>query len=74
MVGEGGDNKRHPLFENNENAKFFIMKSPNMECLMRALKFNEWAISDKAAHKLLEAFNSSKNVILLHSVVKSNTY
>ena len=49
---EISDNKRHPLFERMENAKFFIMKVPNMESLYLAIKRNEWALTKSSAEKL----------------------
>ena len=63
-----GGNKRHPLFEKMENAKFFLMKAPNFECLKMAINHGEWAFSAKAATKLKEAFVFNGNVILFLSI------
>ncbi len=43
-----GENKKHPLFESMDEAKYFLMKSPNMHCLKLAIKKNEWILSKKA--------------------------
>jgi len=51
------EGKRHPLFENMENAKFFQMKAPNMEALIKAVHKNEWAVTKSVSVKLKEAFN-----------------
>ena len=67
-------NKRHPLFENMENAKFLLMKAPNIETLNLAIQKSEWALTKQAGEKLREVYVQSSNVILFFSVNQSNTY
>ena len=58
----------------SEKARFFVMKSFDIESVKLSYKFNVWATTSGPTKKLLDAFNSCENVYLIFSVNESGCF
>lgn len=66
------EEKKHPLIEKLENAKFFMIKAPNLEFLLKGIRNSQWCFTAKAISRIKD--NLQQNHLFVVSVKDSNVY
>lgn len=66
--------KKHPLVSKMENARFFMLKAPNVPFLLKAIRAQQWCFTKKAIDNIKKEIELGINMLFFVSVLGTNTY